>query len=464
MVQYQSFPDATGDSRTLDKLKALKLPDLSGRRFLDVGCNEGFFCGFAKFQGAAQSIGIDYSKTFIDRARGRFRDCEFHQQGWEKLPEGPFDVILLASALHYADDQAALLHRLVDLLAPDGLLVLELGIASSAKSEWVRIKRGIDERYFPSMSMLREVLTDYAWKWMGPSVLQDGDPVARHVVHISRRRPLAYLLLQPPGYGKTSIAKSLFVPAGIITVSGDDLISQIARGKKDAPRALRELLVEDYSPFRIDQTIRKVFDSGLGSELVNLWRHEAGGRSFALDAYVPEEHRGLVTIAMADAGYLPVTLDWDPVGARPQAAEVAARQADAYFFSMLEPGTEASTAGTSPARGGSPLGFVDDFILAGEQATIRGWAVDSAGMPPSRLAIRMGDRLHALTEFERQMRPDVQQHLGLPHSLFGYRASLPVPAGSNVKKLLGSLEVRAGDAEGRMGPPLPFAAPLQRKK
>ena len=68
MVQYQSFPGASGDSRTLDKLKALQMPSAAGARFLDVGCNEGFFCGFAHFQGAARSVGIDQSATFIERA------------------------------------------------------------------------------------------------------------------------------------------------------------------------------------------------------------------------------------------------------------------------------------------------------------------------------------------------------------------------------------------------------------
>src|SRR3546814_1596832 len=98
---------------------------------LEVGCNEGFFCGFAKFQGASRAVGIDQSRAFIERARARFPACEFHQQGWEQLSDGLFDVILLASALHYADDQAALMHRLVERLTPSGVLVLELGIARS---------------------------------------------------------------------------------------------------------------------------------------------------------------------------------------------------------------------------------------------------------------------------------------------------------------------------------------------
>ena len=126
MAQYQSFPDAAGDSLTLDKLKTLHLPELSGKSFFDVGCNEGFFCGFAHFQGATRVLGIDQSAAYLARARKRFPACEFREQDWTSLPDERFDVILLASALHYAEDQTALIGALVERLAEDGVLVLEL--------------------------------------------------------------------------------------------------------------------------------------------------------------------------------------------------------------------------------------------------------------------------------------------------------------------------------------------------
>src|SRR5690606_27342381 len=271
MPQYQSFPDADGASRTLDKVKALKLPVLTDRSFLDIGCNEGFFCGLARHLGAARVVGVDRSALFIERARARFPACEFVQTDWDHLPDGTFDVILLASALHYAHDQAALIARLVERLSDDGTLVLEMGIASAPGSEWVEVDRGIDTRAFPTMKKLHEVLEGYAWKWWGRSAAQAGDPLPRHVVPVSRRRPVAYLLMQPPGYGKSSLASRLFPAADVPLVSGDQSIAAIAKGTVRVAEHLREAVAHDYSPFRIDVVVRGVFEAGAGAALVGVW-------------------------------------------------------------------------------------------------------------------------------------------------------------------------------------------------
>ncbi|MDQ3288189.1 MAG: class I SAM-dependent methyltransferase [Pseudomonadota bacterium] len=444
MAQYQSFPGAAGDSLTLDKLKALRLPDLAGRSFLDIGCNEGFFCGFADFQGASRSVGVDHSKQFIERARRRFPHCEFHQQDWATLPEGPFDTILLASALHYADDQPALLHRLVDQLTPDGMLILELGIVTSKSSEWVKVKRGIDERYFPTMPMLREVLKDYAWKWMGPSITQSGDPVSRHVLHISRRRPIAYLLLQPPAYGKTSIAQSLFAPAHVPMVSGDHLLGLVVKGTLDAPEELRQSLSANYSPFALDKTIQRVFDEGLGEQLAALWLSQAKTGDFALDAYVPVEHHATVERFLKGAGYLPVLFRWERVGLDYLPTDELARRAETFYLAMAEDGEGSEGSGAQAKRKQAPMGFVDEMTLAHGQLMLRGWAVDEGGSLPSALTIRLADMVFVADVLQKQMRPDVQRHLDLAHGLVGFRLQVPIPGMTNVKQINGILEVFSG--------------------
>lgn len=426
MAQYQSFPDAVGDSLTFDKLKALRLPALAGKSFLDVGCNEGFFCGFARFQGASRVVGIDHSAGFIKRARGRFPDCEFLHRGWDDLPSESFDVILLASALHYAEDQPALISALVDRLSPDGTLVLELGVISSRKAEWKQVKRGIDERLFPSMKMLQEVLAGYAWKWMGPSVSQQGDPVSRHVVHISRRRPLAYLLMQPPGYGKSTIAASLFPGAGVPVVSGDHQLGLVAGGKIEAAASIREEILESYSPFHLDKVIQRIFDRGLGADLVALWLSGAGGGDVALDVYVPTDYQETVERVLEAKGYLPVRLHWNRVGLAPMPEQVVAEQAKAFYMSMLDTQPGAGDGSGRPEVV-APAGFVDEISVDAGNLIVRGWAVDETGSLPKRIAVRSRRRTIQVDVLDAQLRPDVQQHLGLAHALVGFRISLDLP-------------------------------------
>ena len=426
MVQYQTFPDASGHSRTLDKLKALRLPSLEGRSFLDVGCNEGFFCGFAHFMGASRSVGIDHSYDFVYRARQRFPECEFRAQDWSGLPKGEFDVILLASALHYADDQPALIARLVDKLTPEGVLIIEMGIVSSPEAEWVKVKRGIDERYFPTMPQLKRVLSDYAWKWMGASVKQDGDPVARHVIHVSRRRPIAYLLMQPPAYGKSSLAHRLFPPAGVPIVSGDQTIQCIAQGKLEADERLATIARETYTPFTIDKAIDRIFESDAGEGLVAAWIAQSGGGDFAVDGYVPAQHQAAVEQGLSRAGYMPVVLRWERVGPILLPMDSLSQQAEAFQGSLAAKGagTDGSSRRPAPGRGS---GYVDELRVEEGRIVLRGWAVDEDGEAPSELVVHLRGADQVVSIGEVRERRDVQRHLKAPHGKFGYLVSVQAP-------------------------------------
>jgi SAM-dependent methyltransferase len=218
--QYQSFDDAKGGSKSAEKLAALRLsllpnahsPEtpLKGLSVLDLGCNEGFFCGEALRQGATQVVGIDQSKNFLDRARARFPEARFIRGSWWDLPRGKFDVILFLSAIHYEPDQRALLERLAQALTPTGVLVLECGVAHSQAKTWQAVKRADDIRRYPSFPMLlRELLKPYAGRLMGESVMQSGDPVPRYVFHCPLRRPTAMLVVGQGRAGKSTLAFDL---------------------------------------------------------------------------------------------------------------------------------------------------------------------------------------------------------------------------------------------------------------
>ncbi|MFM7783582.1 MAG: class I SAM-dependent methyltransferase, partial [Gammaproteobacteria bacterium] len=187
--QYQSFPDARGASQSVDKLRALALPELAGKRFLDVGCNEGFFCAIARACGATTVVGIDTQTAVLARARLRFPDVEFREQSWDAPIAGSYDVILFSSAIHYAKDQPALIAKLVSLLAPEGVLVLELGITEQPGDQYLDVARHHGPPCaFATPDALRRVLAAYDVREIGPSVMQLGDPVPRHVLHIRTRQ------------------------------------------------------------------------------------------------------------------------------------------------------------------------------------------------------------------------------------------------------------------------------------
>ena len=240
--QYQSFDDAKGASQSAEKLKALRLASLQNRHseatpleglsLLDLGCNEGFFCGEAVRQGARRVVGLDSNNGFLERARKRFPTVEYRHGSWWDIPDETFDVILFLSAIHYEPEQRALLQKLAGHLTPTGVLVIECGIAGGQRKSWEAVKRGDGVRRYPSMTMFtEELLKPYAVRAMGASVLQGGDPVPRQVFHCYLRRSTALLFVGPSTTGKSTLTRDL-AKRDVPLVCTDQLLGQILRDKR----------------------------------------------------------------------------------------------------------------------------------------------------------------------------------------------------------------------------------------
>jgi SAM-dependent methyltransferase len=307
-MTYQSFPGEIGNSRSTEKLSALRLPDLKGKSFLDVGCNEGFFCGYAAFIGASRVVGIDSSKKFIERAKLRFPKCEFLNQTWDDIDLGSFDCILLASAIHYAEDQESLINRLMSALNPGGILVLEMGIASASGSVWQEVQRSIDKRSFPSRQKLDDILAPYAWKLLGESVNQDGDPLKRYVIHISEKRPYAFLALSEPGSGKSSLARDIFSKNAVNIVTGDSIYRKITEGSIEVSSGLKDVCKRIFRNDNIDQLTYKIISEGYLPEIITIWCFIGDGKDCFIDSYVPLNSHSDVIDQFSKEGYFPVAL------------------------------------------------------------------------------------------------------------------------------------------------------------
>lgn len=226
MKPYQSFDGRIGNSRSDQKLARLNLPaDLGGKSVLDLGCNEGFFCLEAKRRGAKEVVGLDANPSVIAGAKQYAADqnlaIEYIVSDMMRLPDRKFDFILLMSALHYIDYPAELLGRIRGALAPDGILVLELGIAPGPGRTVSRALRSIDERYFPTMDLLLDVwLRGYSVRRVGDSVPQAGDPVPRHVLHCTPAKTSVIFIEGLGGIGKSTLARQM---GNVVTIATDSL-------------------------------------------------------------------------------------------------------------------------------------------------------------------------------------------------------------------------------------------------
>ena len=211
-MAYQSLDGAKGSSNSPEKLIKLRLPDMRGRSFLDIGCNSGFFPQWALANGAAHTVGIDANPEVIAVARERDAVTRYIQGNWydalESLDER-FDVILHSSAFHYVTDQPRFLKLVHNLLTDGGVFVLEAGVIAAPLPRYEIVRRPKSYTRHLTRPLLNKLLEDFGVREYGQSVLQGGDPVPRYVFHCSKWRPTAILLAGDSFVGKSTLAGSL---------------------------------------------------------------------------------------------------------------------------------------------------------------------------------------------------------------------------------------------------------------
>lgn len=103
------------------------LPNLQSRRVLDLGCGYGWFCRWAREQGAAQVLGIDVSENMLARARADTKDAAitYTRADMERLELAPesYDLVYSSLALHYVENLDRLMGEVHRALVPGGSLV-----------------------------------------------------------------------------------------------------------------------------------------------------------------------------------------------------------------------------------------------------------------------------------------------------------------------------------------------------
>ena len=109
------------------------LPDLQGKKLLDLGCGTGGHLQLYLERNAESVVGTDLSAKMLEQAEKELKKCgqfsgrfSLYQLPMEKLtelPESDFDVITSSFAFHYIEDFPALLASIANKLKPNGTLV-----------------------------------------------------------------------------------------------------------------------------------------------------------------------------------------------------------------------------------------------------------------------------------------------------------------------------------------------------
>src|ERR1700724_3532089 len=103
------------------------LPKVGGLRIVDLGCGFGWFCRWAREQGASHVLGLDVSEKMLERARAETSDTaiRYARADLERfaLPAASFGLAYSSLALHYIENLDRLLTTVRDAVVPGGHLV-----------------------------------------------------------------------------------------------------------------------------------------------------------------------------------------------------------------------------------------------------------------------------------------------------------------------------------------------------
>lgn len=127
--EYRKLREREVNANNLFELPTLfsLMPDLEGKRILDLGCGGGERCMDYLRLGAASVTGIDISENMLAAARSENNDprITYLNLPMEDLGslEGEFDVVISSLALHYVEDFPGVVKNVYRLLSDGGIFL-----------------------------------------------------------------------------------------------------------------------------------------------------------------------------------------------------------------------------------------------------------------------------------------------------------------------------------------------------
>ncbi|KAB5532725.1 S-adenosyl-L-methionine-dependent methyltransferase [Coniochaeta sp. 2T2.1] len=153
------------------------LPDLSGKRVLDLGCGFGWFCRWAANHGTASVHGIDISHNMLEKARtmsetgAKYSNISYARADLDslELPESDtasYDLVFSSLAFHYLENLPQLIQLIHRVLKPGvGKLVfsVEHPVFTAPPSPAMATDPGTGRKYWKLEDYHKQGLRSKPW-------------------------------------------------------------------------------------------------------------------------------------------------------------------------------------------------------------------------------------------------------------------------------------------------------------
>lgn len=152
---YKGIRDREVNANILFEIPALfsMLPELEGKRILDLGCGFGEHCKKFVEAGAVKVTGVDISEKMLEIARNENSapEIEYINMPMEDIGNllelgEKYDLVVSSLALHYVEDYAGVVENIHKLLNEGGLFVFSqehpLNTCHAGANRWTRDENG----------------------------------------------------------------------------------------------------------------------------------------------------------------------------------------------------------------------------------------------------------------------------------------------------------------------------------
>ena len=149
---YKKIRENEVNANNLFEMPALfsMLPDLKGKRVLDLGCGFGEHCRKFVECGAKKVVGIDISEKMLEVAKAENDDPKitYINMAMEEISrlQEKFDVVISSLAFHYVEDFAGVIKDVYNMLDENGVFIFSqenpLCTCHSGGERWTRDEKG----------------------------------------------------------------------------------------------------------------------------------------------------------------------------------------------------------------------------------------------------------------------------------------------------------------------------------